>query len=191
MPRSPSSPPAQRPPQLISGVLPPRLEQADLILAVLDASDLSSPSSCDFLETVVRPAGSWSPEGSGQRLLLVLNKADLLELGPGHPGQDLPPHVLLSCRTGAGLDSLLDALRTELATLCGDPAAGPPLLTRARHQHHLQCCLDALGHYTHTQDLALAAEALRVARGHLARLTGGGGSEEILDIIFRDFCVGK
>uniref|UniRef100_G1R190 GTP binding protein 3, mitochondrial n=1 Tax=Nomascus leucogenys TaxID=61853 RepID=G1R190_NOMLE len=74
---------------------------------------------------------------------------------------------------------------------CGDPSTDPPLLTRARHQHHLQGCLDALGHYKQSKDLALAAEALRVARGHLTRLTGGGGTEEILDIIFRDFCVGK
>lgn len=76
-------------------------------------------------------------------------------------------------------------------TRCGNPSTGPPLLTRARHQHHLQCCLDALGHYKQAKDVALAAEALRVARRHLAHLTGGGGTEEILDIIFQDFCVGK
>ncbi|XP_017356721.1 tRNA modification GTPase GTPBP3, mitochondrial isoform X2 [Cebus imitator] len=168
-----------------------RLEQADLILAMLDASDLASPSSCNFLATVVASVGAQSHSDSSQRLLLVLNKSDLLSTeGPG-PGPDMPPHLLLSCVTGEGLDGLLEALREELAAVCGDPSTGPPLLTRARHQHHLQGCLDALGHYKQSKDLALAAEALRVARGHLTRLTGGGGTEEILDIIFRDFCVGK
>ncbi|XP_049496140.1 tRNA modification GTPase GTPBP3, mitochondrial isoform X2 [Panthera uncia] len=168
-----------------------RLEQADLILAVLDASDLASPSSRNFLDTVVAPAGAGSPNGNSQRLLLVLNKSDLLPPGGPDPSPNLRPHLLLSCLTGEGLDGLLEALRKELAEVCGDPSTGPPLLTRARHQHHLQGCLDALGHYTQTKDLALAAEALRLARGHLARITGGGGTEEILDIIFRDFCVGK
>ncbi|XP_058419658.1 tRNA modification GTPase GTPBP3, mitochondrial isoform X2 [Diceros bicornis minor] len=168
-----------------------RLEQADLILAVLDASDLASPSSCNFLDTVVGPAGAHSPNGSSQRLLLVLNKSDLLPPGGPDPSPDLPPYLLLSCLSGEGLDGLLEALRKELAEVCGDPSTGPPLLTRTRHQHHLQGCLDALGHYKQATDLALAAEALRVARGHLARLTGGGGTEEILDMIFRDFCVGK
>ncbi|KAB1259603.1 tRNA modification GTPase GTPBP3; mitochondrial [Camelus dromedarius] len=168
-----------------------RLEQADLILAVLDASDLASPSSCNFLDAVVIPTGARSPSPSGQRLLLVLNKSDLLPSNGPDPNPDLPPHLLLSCLTGQGLDDLLEALKKELAILCGDPSTGPPLLTRARHQHHLQGCLDALGHYKQAKDLALAAEALRVARGHLARLTGGGGTEEVLDIIFRDFCVGK
>uniref|UniRef100_A0A8I5R630 5-taurinomethyluridine-[tRNA] synthase subunit GTPB3, mitochondrial n=1 Tax=Papio anubis TaxID=9555 RepID=A0A8I5R630_PAPAN len=168
-----------------------RLEQADLILAMLDASDLASPSSCNFLATVVASVGARSPSDSSQRLLLVLNKSDLLSPeGPG-PRPDLPPHLLLSCLTGEGLDGLLEALRKELAAVCGDPSTGSPLLTRARHQHHLQGCLDALSHYKPSKDLALAAEALRVARGHLTRLTGGGGTEEILDIIFRDFCVGK
>ncbi|EPY88466.1 tRNA modification GTPase GTPBP3, mitochondrial isoform V [Camelus ferus] len=168
-----------------------RLEQADLILAVLDASDLASPSSCNFLDAVVIPTGARSPSPSGQRLLLVLNKSDLLPSNGPDPNPDLPPHLLLSCLTGQGLDDLLEALKKELAILCGDPSTGPPLLTRARHQHHLQGCLDALGHYKQAKDLALAAEALRVARGHLAHLTGGGGTEEVLDIIFRDFCVGK
>ncbi|XP_020033827.1 5-taurinomethyluridine-[tRNA] synthase subunit GTPB3, mitochondrial isoform X1 [Castor canadensis] len=168
-----------------------RLEQADLIVAVLDASDLASPSSRNFLDTVVVPRGGQSSGGSTQRLLLVLNKSDLLPpQGPG-PCPALPPHLLLSCLTGEGLDGLLETLKTELAAVCGDPSTGPPLLTRARHRHHLQGCLDALSHYKGAEDLALAAEALRVARRHLAHLAGGGGTEEILDVIFRDFCVGK
>ncbi|XP_004595864.2 tRNA modification GTPase GTPBP3, mitochondrial [Ochotona princeps] len=179
-----------------------RLQQADLVLAVLDVSDLGSSASRHFLASVVGPRCSLSPGGHQQRLLLVLNKADLLPGAGQDPeprlpgaGQDpephLPPHLLLSCLTGAGLDDLLEALRTELAALCGDPAAGPPLLTRARHLHHLRACRDALAHFRPARDLALAAEALRVARGHLTRLTGGGGTDELLELIFRDFCVGK
>ncbi|XP_036031838.1 tRNA modification GTPase GTPBP3, mitochondrial isoform X2 [Onychomys torridus] len=170
-----------------------RLEQADLILGVLDASDLASPSSRSFLDTVVAPLVAQSPDSCGQRLLLLLNKSDLLPASTPDGATALlgVPHLLLSCRTGAGLDGLLQALKTELAAVCGDPSTGPPLLTRARHQHHLQSCLDALSHYQLATDLALAAEALRLARRHLSHLTGGGGTEEVLDLIFRDFCVGK
>ncbi|KAF6094063.1 GTP binding protein 3, mitochondrial [Phyllostomus discolor] len=147
--------------------------------------------SCNFLDTVVTSAIAQSHNGNSQRLLLVLNKSDLLLAGDLDLSPELPPHLLLSCLTGEGLDGLLEALRKELTAVCGDPSAGPPLLTRARHQHHLQGCLEALGHYKQAKDVALAAEALRIARGHLACLTSGGGTEEILDIIFRDFCVGK
>lgn len=168
-----------------------RLEQADIILGVLDASDLASSSSCSFLDTVVTPLLAQSQDSGGQRLLLLLNKSDLLSANAPACDISLPPHLLLSCHTGAGMDSLLQALKTELAAVCGDPSTGPPLLTRVRHQYHLQGCLDALGHYQLATDLALAAEALRQARRQLNHLTGGGGTEEILDLIFQDFCVGK
>lgn len=84
---------------------------------MLDASDLASPSSCNFLDMVVSPAGAQSPNGNRQRLLLVLNKSDLLPAGDPDPSPDLPPHLLLSCLTGEGLDSLLEALRKELAAV--------------------------------------------------------------------------
>ncbi|XP_060038332.1 tRNA modification GTPase GTPBP3, mitochondrial isoform X2 [Erinaceus europaeus] len=147
----------------------------------------------DFLDTVVAPLGARDPREGGQRLLLVLNKRDLLAPGtpPAALPAALPAPLLLSCLTGQGLDTLLAALRTELAALCGDPGAGPPLLTRARHRHHLQACLDALRRARGSSDLALAAEALRAARAHLGHLAGGGGPEELLDVIFRDFCIGK
>ncbi|ERE87155.1 tRNA modification GTPase GTPBP3 [Cricetulus griseus] len=170
-----------------------RLEQADIILGVLDASDLASPSSRSFLDTVVAPLVAQSPDSVVQRLLLLLNKSDLLPASALAGDTTLleTPHLLLSCHTGAGLEGLLQALRTQLAAVCGDPSTGPPLLTRARHQHHLQSCLDALSHYQPATDLALAAEALRLARRHLSHLTGGGGTAEVLDLIFQDFCVGK
>lgn len=40
-------------------------------------------------------------------------------------------------------------------------------------------------------DLVLAAEELRLALRQLGRITGRIGIEEVLDVIFRDFCIGK
>ncbi|NWQ84300.1 GTPB3 GTPase, partial [Columbina picui] len=74
---------------------------------------------------------------------------------------------------------------------CGDPLAGSPSLTQSRHSLHLGACVAALARYGRERDLALAAERLRLARRHLGRITGHVGAEDVLDIIFRDFCVGK
>lgn len=84
---------------------------------MLDASDLASPSSRNFLDTVVSPMGAQCPNGNSQRLLLVLNKSDLLPQGGPDPSPDLPPHLLMSCLTGEGLDGLLEALKKELAAV--------------------------------------------------------------------------
>ncbi|NWS92982.1 GTPB3 GTPase, partial [Toxostoma redivivum] len=82
---------------------------------------------------------------------------------------------------------------------CGNPLLGSPSLTQSRHSRHLGACVAALARFNHgdsgdngdSRDLALAAEQLRVARRELGRITGHVGTEDILDVIFRDFCVGK
>ncbi|NXV73757.1 GTPB3 GTPase, partial [Atlantisia rogersi] len=170
-----------------------RLRQADLVLAVLDAAAVPT-----------EPAGLGATLGSllpptAPPCILVLNKADLLQGGRGalHDtcacGDSLPPTTLLSCQTGEGLDHLLELLARQLAQLCGDPLSGSPTLTQSRHSLHLGGCVAALARYEpeRRRDLGMAAERLRLARRHLGCITGHVGAEDILDIIFRDFCVGK
>lgn len=75
----------------------------------------------------------------------------------------------------------------------GDPLQGAPTITQTRHRFHLTECLDALRRYDvhRQQDLVLVAEELRIAHRQLGTITGRVGAEEILDIIFSDFCIGK
>ncbi len=103
----------------------------------------------------------------------------------------------LSATSGVGFDLLL----AQLAHYAGTFLAGAEsaLVTRARHRHMLEETLAALrralgdeaaGH----EDLLaedLLAEELRVAARALGRLTGRVDVEDILDVIFRDFCIGK
>ncbi|NXP08076.1 GTPB3 GTPase, partial [Thinocorus orbignyianus] len=173
-----------------------RLQQADLVLAVLDAPTVATePVGLGVtLGSLLPPPAATTP------CILVLNKVDLLRGGEGvlrdacTRGNPLPPTTLLSCKTGEGLDHLLELLGQQLARLCGDPLAGSPSLTQSRHSLHLGDTVVALAQYGRERrrgDLGLAAEGLRLARRHLGRITGHVGAEDILDIIFRDFCVGK
>uniref|UniRef100_A0A8V1AF30 5-taurinomethyluridine-[tRNA] synthase subunit GTPB3, mitochondrial n=1 Tax=Gallus gallus TaxID=9031 RepID=A0A8V1AF30_CHICK len=165
-----------------------RLQHADLVLAVLDATTVpTDPAELGAaLGSLVPPA---TP------CILVLNKADLLG---GHTGAlcdsctrgpPLPPTTLLSCKTGEGTERLLQLLGEQLAQLCGDPLAGSPSLTQSRHSTQLGGCMAALALYRQQQDVGMAAEQLRLARRHLGRITGHVGAEDILDVIFRDFCI--
>lgn len=63
---------------------------------------------------------------------------------------------------------------------------------RRRHRQHVETCLLALRAAQRPQmPLDLAAEELRIASSELGRITGAVGVEELLDVIFRDFCIGK
>ncbi|KAJ8408304.1 hypothetical protein AAFF_G00257180 [Aldrovandia affinis] len=182
-----------------------RVEQADLTLVILDSTHLPTDRRgvagflSGHLRTLLLPGGE-DPGAALPRCLLVLNKTDLLTaeqvagtqsaLGEA---EGLPPACLLSCQTGDGLDDFVGALRKHVKALCGDPLSGAPSLTQARHRAHLQQCAQALAQYHRYRDLdlALAAEGVRLALTHLGRITGRVGAEEILDVIFRDFCIGK
>ncbi|XP_048833338.1 tRNA modification GTPase GTPBP3, mitochondrial isoform X3 [Brienomyrus brachyistius] len=181
-----------------------RVQLADVTLVVVDSTQLPQNYEgvqiflTNHLRSILPNGDDWI--ASLQRCLLVLNKKDLLSKEAVDSlqksisqAEDLPPASLLSCLTGDGLDHLLDLLQDRMRTLCGDPLVGSVSLTQARHRCHLQQCVRALSLY-HTyrnMDLALAAESLRLALTSVGRITGKVGVEQILDMIFRDFCIGK
>lgn len=98
----------------------------------------------------------------------------------------------LSVVSGEGFDLLLGELTRFAGTFAG--GAESALVTRARHRHLLEETLSAL-HRALAPGLAgqedLVAEELRAAAAALGRLTGRVDVEDILDVIFRDFCIGK
>ena len=68
---------------------------------------------------------------------------------------------------------------------------GAPVLTRARHRAALESAVDALARAGRAGAAELAAEDLRLAARALGRITGRIAVDEILDVVFRDFCIGK
>jgi tRNA modification GTPase len=97
--------------------------------------------------------------------------------------------VAISVATGLGLDTLLQTLTARVAALLADRGLPPP--TRARHREALTRCLAALDAAQAAELPELAAEDLRRAADELGRITGRIDIEDMLDAIFRDFCIGK
>lgn len=125
------------------------------------------------------------PPAWAERAIPVWNKADLAG-GPA-PG---PGEIAISCRTGEGLDDLLVRLREEVARGAGNPEAGAHL-TRARHRDALATAAGALERAAAEGADELAAEELRTAAEALGRITGGVDVEDVLDLVFGTFCIGK
>jgi tRNA U34 5-carboxymethylaminomethyl modifying GTPase MnmE/TrmE len=98
----------------------------------------------------------------------------------------------VSADSGDGVPALLSALEHQAARfLVGAESA---LVTRARHRKALGDALAAIRRATGrpvAEREDLLAEELRVAAQALGRLTGRVDVEDVLDVIFRDFCIGK
>ncbi|MBT3358010.1 MAG: tRNA uridine-5-carboxymethylaminomethyl(34) synthesis GTPase MnmE [Rhodospirillales bacterium] len=125
--------------------------------------------------------------------VVVLNKVDVAR-------PEGPP--MIAGRTALGVSALsgegINRLEGVLSKAVVDrfPATGAPAMTRARHREALGECAAALDRFLEgggkgSSSSELMAEDLRLATRALGRITGGVDVEDLLDVIFRDFCIGK
>lgn len=149
-----------------------RARDAELVVLVRDGS---------IAESV-----SLSEDVAVKLCLTVWNKRDL---GAHAVGDN---EVSVSAKTGEGIDALVAAL-TDRVRVLGDAAGEAPPLTRARHRVALTEAWESLQRALTARDdqLELMAEDVRLALRALGRITGRVDVEDLLDVIFRDFCIGK
>jgi tRNA modification GTPase len=157
-------------------------EGAALRLWVVDAS--AHEGAWREASDLVRPAD-----------LLVLNKADL---PAGRDGVEAESRVdgahLTSLEVSAETADGLATLQAMIAARVASDLSGAefPPVTRQRHAAALA---DALVHLYRAEEMLeapeLAAEDLRLAARALERITGRIGTEDVLDVIFASFCIGK
>jgi len=125
--------------------------------------------------------------------VLVLNKRDLAPGAPVAPAasdRGGRPVFAISARDGTGLVALLDYLRGVVTGDLGVSGAAPTL-TRLRHRRALEDCRESLARTLAADEVALAAEDLRLAARALGRITGRVDVEDLLDVLFKEFCIGK
>ncbi|HET9904684.1 MAG TPA: tRNA uridine-5-carboxymethylaminomethyl(34) synthesis GTPase MnmE [Xanthobacteraceae bacterium] len=157
-----------------------RAQAADLVLWVEDVSVADPPT-----DAAGKPPAGEAP------VWRILNKADLLsDAALAAPAPAGTPGFVVSALTEKNLPQLLAALTAFAAEHL---AAGEgALITRARHRHALNQTVNALEEMNkHSQQEDLLAEDLRIAATALGRLVGRIDVEDVLDAIFRDFCIGK
>jgi len=148
-----------------------RAEQAEIRLFVFDIAHPADAAG----------ASAWP----GADTILVANKIDLARAAD----TDLsPPALPVSALTGEGIDRLLTLLGERVAQTYRIEA---PVLTRARHRQALEEATASLQRSFFATLPELRAEDLRLALRSLGRITGAVDVEDLLDVIFRDFCIGK
>lgn len=148
-----------------------RAEQADLRLLLVPAGTAPDAATAALI---------------GTDSILIASKADLIEpTGLAVSGEALP----VSVATRAGLDTLRARLLAEAEVRMN--AEGSPMITRARHRAALIECAASLERAQSAQSLELVAEDVRLAARALGRITGRVEVEDLLEVIFREFCIGK
>ena len=176
---------------------------AQIQVLVLDGADAKADA---------RRWDGWWSEHVGKlaaeaQLVVVVNKTDLLtdtnvaEMSRqcGEYFEGATRVLSLSCVSGHGVAELEKALATSVHDmLCpssaGDVATSRPglVITRSRHRSHVLAALTELRSAEEWMgEVELSAEHLRRCSDSLGRIVGRLGVEEILGVVFRDFCIGK
>ncbi len=158
-----------------------KADEADIVLQVLDADGLRRN----------QPLRNTQLESFSEKIILVVNKADTItDTEQEIISQSLPtPAIFMAAHTGHNIDKLLEGIVSRIAGLITPRST--PSLTRTRHREALSRAYDCLLRSQQAPLPELVAEDLRLAVRALGSLTGRVDVEDLLDMIFRDFCIGK
>lgn len=142
--------------------------EADLIIHLIDQTQPTSSDS--FLKDLPT-----------DKILTVYNKADLIT--------NVQNGFYISTKTGQGIPELWKKIKSILQAQMG--IGQTMALTRERYRVALNECVAQLSQALNQPEIELKAENLRLAARALGRITGRIEADELLDVIFRDFCIGK
>lgn len=163
------------------------MDRADLALFVIDGSQ---PLSDDDRRL--------AKELKGKRHLLIINKLDIPRAMADEEIEGFRngmPVVFVSATTGDGMERLHEAIFKEALRGKSEPSGGGLVITRARHRDALQRALNSLESSMREikNDVSpeFTAIDLRTALNAIGEIVGETTSDEILDRIFNEFCIGK
>ena len=185
------------------------ISQAHILICMLDSSDIQNGI------TVIKDMlkDSWSTS-KAENILLLYNKVDLT--GDFNTTFNADPVSFLSevksftvsCTTNAGIEQFLETLTNlvvQRVTVGSSDAMDDEdqhlfqegvIITRSRHRHHVENASAALKRFEILSGkgpmaIVMAAEEIRLASSELGRITGAVDVEDVLDVLFSDFCIGK
>ncbi len=147
-----------------------RAAESDLILHIQSLEDYPNTQNLpDSLHSIPRK--------------IIWNKSDLFTHKTVSNG------IQISAKTGAGIDLIWTEIIDYLKAHFNEGSAS--FITRERYRVALSEACERLCSALKASELELLAEDLRLAARAIGRITGRIETDELLDIIFRDFCIGK
>ncbi len=151
-----------------------RAAAADITLLMLDATTMESLG--NFPQVT-------------DKTIIIINKCDLC---PKMGNIKLPFNnnvLYVSAQTGQGVPEIMSALADVISSMNNNNLHG--IITRQRHRILLQNALEVLSSFSTGKPLELACEELRQAAHSIGRITGKIAVDDVLDVVFKQFCIGK
>ena len=161
------------------------IEKADLVLLVLDASKELENEDIEVINQI---------KENKKKVIVLLNKIDLnrkIDL----EGYNLGNIVEISAKDNIGIEDMQEKIYSYIMEEDVENSSEKLIITNIRHKTALEKTKDAIKNIFETIDMGLPMDLISVdlkeALDSLSEITGEISSEDILDHVFRNFCVGK
>lgn len=181
-------------------------KDAHIVVGVVDSTDYKR--GLEAVDELLNDGGDGFDDWKRDSVLYVVNKVDLNDEMKESNKLSRKNSFGISCATSEGVNDFLSVLTNQALSLVSndnDDASSAltslegtegAVITRARHRRHVEAASDALERFEGLSGqgymaLDMAAEELRLAASELGRITGAIDVEDVLDVLFADFCIGK
>ena len=161
------------------------IEKADLVLLVLDASKELENEDIEVINQI---------KENKKKVIVLLNKIDLNKK-INFEGHNLENIVEISAKDNIGIEDMQEKIYSYIVEEDVENSSEKLIITNIRHKTALEKTKDAIRNIFETIDMGLPMDLISVdlkeALDSLSEITGEISSEDILDHVFGNFCVGK
>ena len=161
------------------------IEKADLVLLVLDASKELENEDIEVINQI---------KENKKKVIVLLNKIDLNKK-ISLEGHNLENIVEISAKDNIGIEDMQEKIYSYIVEEDVENSSEKLIITNIRHKTALEKTKDAIRNIFETIDMGLPMDLISVdlkeALDSLSEITGEISSEDILDHVFGNFCVGK
>ena len=161
------------------------IEKADLVLLVLDASKELETEDIEVITKI---------KENNKKVIVLLNKIDLNKK-INLEGHNLENIVEISAKDNIGIEDMQEKIYSYIVEEDVENSSEKLIITNIRHKTALEKTKDAIKNIFETIDMGLPMDLISVdlkeALDSLSEITGEISSEDILDHVFGNFCVGK
>ncbi|XP_055377837.1 tRNA modification GTPase MnmE [Condylostylus longicornis] len=189
------------------------IKTADFVIIIFDAMDLirhlnQNKSVNEYLRSYTESLRLPNNVLIDKKIIRIANKIDLLSENEMQKIVHIGGLNFMSCKTNQSIEKVIQQIKICLEEICGNPVPENPYLTKERYRQSLNQCLQNIYSFLESfqidlnknqdaiildenQDLAILAQKLRKAVRNIEEITGHIRIDDILDVIFKDFCIGK
>ncbi len=164
-----------------------KIQEADIVCMLFDASK-------DDPAQITKEYQKIADSISDKPLILLANKIDkIAEAARAEKFQDFPKYIAISAKEKQNIQDLKSHLLNILEL--GQVSQEAVIVNNSRHYEELSRALDCITQVKNGLEMEISGDLLaldiRQALFHIGEITGNISTDELLDSIFRDFCIGK